>query len=366
VRRSVTWLVLLIGWLLVTAAPAAANSAPPRWTGDKPGVVLPGSTSQVHVTGEKLQFTLADDLRTANVTAHYELENRGTALTGFPVVFVIQDVAAGDRTVTVTWNGQLVNAEPISQHELSAAQADEMNKAWTAMKTVIDPVTAQRYDFNSFGSPAMRYVEFGLDLPAQGKGALEVLFQQAAGTDWSRHVNAIYHYQYLLLPAKGWASIGPLEIAVKAPPAGQVFFASTLPLQRQGDEYRVTLPGLPKENLAFAVMSRRGLIGGIADPGPYYWMVFALALVGAAAVGYGLGRLARLVRARGWAVAVGILLGVVVGGVADLLIIFGLIGMMPALANQSYGNVFVGVGQALVAIIMTTVVSGISARHKTI
>jgi hypothetical protein len=359
-------LVLVTGLLLLTAAPAAANSAPPRWAGDKPGVVLPGSTSQVHVTGETLRFVLADDLKTADVTAHYDMENRGPALTGFPVVFVIQDVAAGDRTVAVTWNGQPVTAAPISQHELSAAQAEEMNKAWTAMDTVIDPVTAQRYDFNSFGSAAMRYVQFALDLPAQGKGALEVSFQQAAGTDRTRHVNEIFHYQYLLLPARGWASFGPLEIAVKAPPAAQFFFASTLPLQRQGDEYRATLPGLPEENLAFAVMSRRGLIGGLADPGPYYWMVFGLALIGAALVGYGLGRLARRIRTRGWAVAVGMLAGVLVGGILDLLIVFGLIGAMPALGNQSYGNVFVGVGQALVAIVVTTVVSGVTARHKAV
>ncbi|HYG57453.1 MAG TPA: hypothetical protein VD902_05240, partial [Symbiobacteriaceae bacterium] len=228
-RRWGFWPAVLVAVCLVfLPVTALANSAPPQWHGDKGGVLVPGTSGEIHVLGEELRFDVEDSLATAQVSARYEMANRGPAVGEFPVVFVYQGTGSA---VKVTWNGQPLEAAPVLLDEQAAAAT---RAAWTAMDTVVDPVNGEVYssaDF--FGHDELGFVQFALTMGAGETGTLEVSYKHTAAEDRTRHAHRLYHYQYLLLPAKGWASFGPLEVRVKAPGAGAAFFASTIPMTWQ-------------------------------------------------------------------------------------------------------------------------------------
>jgi hypothetical protein len=345
---------------------ASANSAPPRWFGDTGGLVFPGSTDTIAVVREELRFDLTDDLGSAQVTARYDLGNQGGDLKEFPVIFVLQD-ANGHREEppVVTLNGKPVASALLSTEKLTAEQQDLMAKAWSASDQVVDPVTGERYSTKDFfGKPEVQYTQFALDLTGGAAGMLEVSYRHHPASDKNRSIHPIYHYQYLLLPAKGWAAFGPLELRVKAPAPDQAYFASTLPMQYQDGEYRASFSGLPDQNLAFSLMSRKGIIAGWTEPGPYFWLAFVLVLLLSVPVGIALGWWPGAIRSRGWAIAAGVAAGMVLGSMIDMLLAFLVIAASPALSDQSYGLAFVGVGQGALAMIITTVAAGITAGRR--
>lgn len=365
-RRQLRVLLMALLMIGLAAGGALANSAPPLLRGDTTGVLLPGSSNQMHVKREQLRFDLVKELDQAKVTARYEMENRGGALSGFPVVFVVQQGYGIQEPLKAIWDGKPLNVAPVATEQLNAEQLRQMATAWTAMDVIIDPVTGDQYSNKDFFGPKnLQLFQFKLDVPAGASGALEVKYTHHAAEDRNRHAHWIYHYQYLLLPAKGWASFGPLEITVK-PAGGDLYFASTLPLQLEGGEYRATFPGLPDQNLAFGVMSKQGLVGNMADPAPYYGFSFVVLIALAVLVGIGAGWLSARVRRRGWAIATGVAAGAVVGGFADMLLAFGVLALLPALRDQGYSNAFVGIGQFMVALPVTMVVAGVTAaiRHR--
>ena len=361
--RRFSALVVAVGLLLCSfAGVASANGGPSAMPGDKGGVMLPGATDQVHVTGEVLRFDVADDLKTAAVTARYAMENRGGELRDFPVVFVWQNGHRGGVAPSVTWNGQPVASRQLDTAGLTQLQMQQMARDWFAMETLIDPVTGATYQHDQYAmNDLMGYLVFALNMAASSTGTLEVSYTQTAAWDKSRYTHEVLGYQYLLLPAKGWASFGPLVIRVKAPGPDGTFFASTLPLRWEGGEYRGEFPGLPEQNLAFSFMSRKGIIGRVAKSGPYYWFSFVLVLVGATLAGLGIGRLCGRLRSRAGAITSGVLAGFVVGGVLNLIMVFGFMALIPALDRSGYDYLFIGIGQLLVAVPLTTALAGIYA-----
>lgn len=367
-----TLILLMLGAMLlfsmVAAVPLLANSAPPRWYGDKAGVPLPGSSSQVHVRKETLRFDVKGDdgaYGKARVSARYEMENAGPALTDFPVLFVIEDAGGSERNLKVTWKGAAVEAQPLETNALSQQEQAEVSSAWGALRTVMDPVTGEKQTMQDyFGQHELHFVQFALDLPAGLTATLEVSFDQTAAADRTARIHPLYHYQYLILPAKSWASFGPLEVAVRAPGPEKAFFASNLPMTYDGAEYKASFPGLPPEDLAFSFMSKRGLVGSMVTTGPYYLFAFGLLLIIAGLLGWGIGWLAGLIRHKGWSVGAAVAGALLVGSLLDILGSFAIMGMLPALSDQNYGVAFAAVGQSLVAVPFTTLAAIIVAiRH---
>lgn len=358
-RRTLVFLTLLSLFVLVTAGVAQANAGPPRVGGDKNGVILPGTSAQVHVKREVLRFDLSqNNYGAATVTASYELENRGPALKEFPVIFVWQ--AAGQHDASVLWNGKPVPARAPDLGGLSPEQLKAMEQAWGAMDTAVDPVTGAEYreDYEHWNAK-VGYLQFVLNLEAGAAGTLEVQYQHTAARDNTRHAHPTYIYQYLLVPARNWASFGPLEIRVKAPDPKQAFFAANLPLKWEGGEYRATLPGLPEQNLAFALTSRAGLVGKLTSTGPYFVVCFLLVMAGAVMAGVWLGRISGRIRHRGWAIAAGVASGLLAGGLIDLALAFGVPQLFTALSDSGYGWAFLALATSLLAVPVTTVVSGV-------
>mgnify|MGYP000318124451 CR=1 FL=1 len=228
----------------------------------------------------------------------------------------------------------------------------------------MDPVTGEPYTPGEFygADPALRFFRFAVDLPEGATGELTVSYNHAAARDRTRYALRVYHYQYLLLPAQGWASFGPLEIRVGAPAGSRYYFAGNLDFRQEGAEYVAEYPGLPGQNLSFAVMDRSGLFLG-PRTGPYYWTGFAVVLAMAAAIGAGIGWLAGRLPRRGWATFAAVLGGLLPGGALIVWLAIGLLMAIPALREQSYGPAFAGIGQGLVGAVLSSAVAGRIARR---
>lgn len=349
-RKRGLSLLLAVALLLMTAGGAHANSGPPRWTGDKAGALLPGRSSTIHVAQEHLRFAMAESLAETQVTARYLMENRGNQPEQVELIFVIQDwgpgwLQASDPTFTL--DGERLTSVPVPSEALPEAAQREMAAAWGAESQVIDPVTGERYDLDPYGGGDGRllYHQASFPLAAGERKELAVSYYQQAGFHKNRYAHPIYHYQYLLLPAKGWASFGPLEIEVVAPPASKAFFRSTLDFTYRDGAYRASFPTLPEQNLTFAFMSRAGMIGGLVTTGNYFLLAFLLLLPLAVLVGIGLGQLTGRIRSAGWARFVAVLAGLLLGGLIDLALLALLYSLSPVIRGAGYATLFIGVLQ---------------------
>jgi len=360
----VTMLVTLV--LVACSGVAAANSGPPTMAGDKSGLLLPGKSSQMHVLREYLRFDLSKVTTEATVSARYEMENRGQALKDYAVIFVWQARRGASASPVVTWNGQPVRSQILDLSPLSGAELQQMETAWSAMDEVADPVTGEMVEFRSYeGNRTVTFLGFSLDVPANSTGVLQVTYEHAAAMDKTTgYLHPVYAYQYLLLPAKSWASFGPLEIEVKAPGPDESFFKSNLPLTWDGEAYRASLPGLPDQNLAFSLMSRKGVIGNWSRPAPYYWLSFLLLLAACALLGLGLGWLAGFIRHRTGAVVTALGVSLFGCGLGIFILAFGFMALFPALSSQGYGVAFAAVGETVVGTVLAAVLASVYAGRR--
>lgn len=341
---------------------AQANAGPPRTAGDTAGPLLPGTSEQVHVLGEELRFDLRPDLSSAAVTARYRLANRGPDLADQPFVFVVQD--AGDRAdLAVWWNGEAIpvrlGTDPWGPEELA-----EMARAWTSVDQWLDPVTGEPYRAEFYGGdPVLRYYLFALDLPAGAVGELVVAYHHTAASDRTRYTYRVHHYSYLLLPARGWASFGPLAIRVAAPAGSRHYFAANLEFRRENGGYVAEYPGLPEQNLSFAVMDRSGLFLG-PHPGPYYGLGFALVLALSGAAGLAIGRLAGRLSRPSLATGAGVAAALLLGGPAVVWLSIRLLSSgLPQLRDQSYASALAGFAAGLAGAVACAGVAGWTARR---
>lgn len=366
VRGRIFLLAALLLLILMVPARALANGGPPWASGDKAGVILPGKSSTVHVVREHLRFEVDDGLSEARVTARYELANRGAGAESLPVIFVIQDFypgGAGASTPTVTWKGARL---PVEQVGPIAGLGDDphaqMREAWGGESRVIDPVSGEVYPYAGYGRPddAMQYHRFELAMAPGESASLEVTYYQQSGFDKNRYTYPVYQYQYLLLPARGWASFGPLEIEIAAP--RQAFFASNLGLTWQEGAYRATLPALPEENLLFSFMSRRGILFGIVQPGPYYTLLVVLTLAAAVFVALGLAQWAARSRTPALATWSGLGLALFAGLPLNGLALFLLYQLILPLHEQGYGILFIGLFAFVASVPVTLILTPLRAR----
>lgn len=157
-------------------------------------------------------------------------------------------------------------------HEAIPGEVEALAKRWSA----------------THDRPRLGFLRFHLDMVAGQRRTVTVRYEQRATRDRAKHVNETFTFDYLLSPAKQWASFGPLDVTVHAPP--DLDFSSPFPLKPEGDAYRASLPTLPEGELSFSLRSRQNLWFGWADTGNY-WIVLTAGMLGSAiAVGAGTGR----------------------------------------------------------------------------
>ncbi|MFZ5814821.1 MAG: hypothetical protein ACOY93_05915 [Bacillota bacterium] len=336
-------LLLTLVLCLLLPGPALANSGPPHQEGGQSGL-LPGRSGTIHVLSEQLRIAISSDLAEAEVSATYRMANRGPE-SRLPVLFVIQEhLPAGSREnrPRIRWEGQEL---PVTERLLSLLpEADQQRvfEAWGGEREVIDPVSGERYLLHRYGGTSanpwagLRLFEFELPLGEGSEGSLEVTYTQPGGYDRSRYLHRIYHYHYLLKPARGWASFGPLEVVIGAPE--RPFFAATLPLRYEDGAYRATLPGLPEENLTFSFMSREGILFSQLQPAPYYWIAAGLLGLWALLLGIGVGRLLAPLQGRRAAGFLALLAGLLAGGVANFAVMLAIFDRFPWLTLYGYAG----------------------------
>lgn len=235
------------------------------WSGETHGPLMAQEPTPVRVDSEELSFTLSDDLEFAKVVATYRMTNTGAAIASNEVAFVFvrgeEHHSLGSNLApvpTVLIDGAETPVRVFEGQE----EAGSRNAPWTKVE-----------------HQQLGWMVFHLDFAPGQARTVEVRYPHRPTLDLSERVNPTFTYDYLLSPAKSWASFGPLQITVQLP-AETELVASTIALKREGTRYRAALPALPEGELTFSVSSARGLWFGFNSPAGYFALVGAvLALV---------------------------------------------------------------------------------------
>lgn len=330
---------------------AAANMAQAVTEGERFGALVPRKSTSVRVERETLTFDIAPDLGSATVKATYRMA--ADEATAVEVAFAMVDASPrreNEPTPVVTIDGahmsyrtvhmdellgprlgQWIGAHPNVARtlgksgagaELAAAvkaaggsctsdcdalarwkQAmtggeqlapEELGQVtFEAARDVIPgEVDALTKGWSALGTPRrLVWLAFLLDMKAGKTREVTVAYRHFPSEDRAAHVNSTYVYDYLLSPAKAWASFGPIDVVVRAPAGASI--TSSVPFVEEGDTRKATLPGLPEGELRISAMSRKGLwLGMTTSKG--YWAIVIAAMMGAAiAVGKLTGKLWR-------------------------------------------------------------------------
>jgi hypothetical protein len=209
----------------------------------------------------------------------------------------------------------------------------------------------------------LSWLAFQLDFAAGGTRTVTVRYEHVAGNDTRKAVNQTFTYDYLLSPAKRWARFGPLHLTVHVPP--DTSLKSSLPLVRDGDTYRADLGGLPEGELSIEVMSLKGLLFGMTQPGGYWFLLLAVLSGVTFALGLWLGRKWARLGSRLRIVLACILGTGLIVVVANGVVVWALSMLLP---QRAFGSGYESAFGLLFAIVMfaigAMVLSGLSARAK--
>ena len=171
----------------------------------------------------------------------------------------------GDLNYTVSGDyGLLTSETPFSQYfqgyledcygwcdaSLTALKYQQLEQAWQNSPVAI----AEWVEANDYSRIPLQLV-YTVDFPPES--AVEVAVSYQTESDGLREGTAGWQhtFEYLLSPARHWASFGTLDIHVDAGESGYPYvIASSLPLERQADgTYAAHSESLPEEDLFFTL-----------------------------------------------------------------------------------------------------------------
>lgn len=319
-RRGVVVVVAIV--LLLLGGTARANVARSSFDGDRYGALAARTEGVLQVDSEDLVFELAGDLATARVTATYRFSNPSPEGRRVDAAFVFVQGDASrkiDSAATITIDGvpakfsvvtdaqQLLPAleawiaahpeqaaqkgsdrEPTALRVLLEARDAGVNNDELVMRAarevVPEAVKEMEKGFTSLGAPRrLTWLAFPIEVPPKGTRTVVVAYTHAPGQDLAKRVDTTFTYEYLLSPAKTWASFGPLHVDVRLPP--RTFAESPLPWRAEGSSMRADFGTLPQGELVFEVMSKKNLWLGMTTPPGYWAIVLTLLVVVAFATG---------------------------------------------------------------------------------
>jgi hypothetical protein len=264
-------LLLAISLFLVPRG-ASANISQYFFEGDRSSILAPGGTTAVRVDHEELSFVLASP-GVAEVTAVYHLTNASAVVEADDVAFAF---VRGHR-----WDGDAdadartsieVDGAPVPFH---ATTDPDKDGRWSTVKR------PARGGVRDLGQRVVLLL-FHIDFEPAKTRAVTVRYLQTATEDDYAAVNGTSGFDYLLSPAKHWASFGPLDISVRVLDEG-TRFSSPFAFQPTGDTYRVHFATLPEGELHFETTSLAGLWFGMTKQDDY--AAILLAAVSLATVG---------------------------------------------------------------------------------
>lgn len=253
---SQKWLPFILA-LILLAVPSQvrANGLPLAASRSVAGGALhPAVDSPVGVVREHLLLDLRE--QQALIRATYVLRNLASDAIALTIAFPVPHYEEG-RPGAVR-PSVLLDGEPLSFQRSQAPvtlgeEETHLPAAW------LDPFTGEPYEPPLFGRQDLRpaFLTFSAPFAPGQERRLEVSYSQDPGRDFSRFFERALRYDYLLQPARHWASFGELEVEVLVPP-GRVI-RSLPPLTARGNgSYGETFSGLPEQNLSVFVAPQRG------------------------------------------------------------------------------------------------------------
>jgi hypothetical protein len=312
VPRGVLWIVLLTAtWCRV----AQANTAPALALGERHGALVPQRSTNIRVDGERLEFELEADSWDADVTAAYRMTARNAesveiafafvrAMGGYPTLGPVPASVTVDGTeveFVIKTDGEIL--EPrlhawLETHPGASARFPALAE-WLSMRDVglplrreraleaareVIPEAVEELQRGWSSLPEQRrlaFLLFRVDWSAGQSRTVSIRYRHQATADRTQHVNGVLRFEYLLGPARRWASFGELDVVVHLPP--ETDFRSELPFRREGNVRRAHFSALPPRDLTFSVMSTRGLWLGLPRHRDYWALLaFAISLPGVA------------------------------------------------------------------------------------
>lgn len=349
-RRGIS-IALALGLVLALAWPrsALANMARSSWPGDRHGPLLASGPTTVRVDAEDLSFKLAPELNSAHVTARYRMTNTGAAPTHGEVafVFVQGDYDRFDGTLPSTPPSITIDGAPSGFRIIEGAELPEKGPG----------------PWSDISSEHLGWLVFDLGFAAGQTRTVEVGYIHCPSRDDGERVNPVFTYDYLLSPAKSWASFGPLHLRVQLP-AGAELLSTTVPLVRDGNGYRADLAGLPDGELTFELMPTGGLWFGMSNSSSYFGLLFAVVLALVLGVCWPLGRAWR--RASPLRSSISMVLGICVLVMLLVSVALSLLGqLMPRHAlGFGYGEGFSFMGLWLLALVLSVATSALAVRGR--
>ena len=345
VRSRFVVLFHLLGVILLQLLPRAAlaNMAKPSERGEVAGVLEPETVGGVRVDRETLTFEVYQDLSAATVKAVYRMTSTAATPLSFDVAFV-HVRAEHEREDHRLPPSILADDQPVS---FRSERAGKQVEGWSELG----------------GPQDLVFLRFHLDFAPGQTRTVRVEYTQDAGWDRVANVNMTSTFDYLLSPAKHWASFGPLEIQVHVPP-GTRLTSPTTAFTRQGDLHTAAFATLPPGELTFSVMSTQGLWFGLASTGAY-WNILLVMLV-AAVLGIGAAT-GRLWQRPGWKGALSRIFGASALGTGGSAVL--LIAALLAFPGRGlgYGGVLGGFALVLLAgpacVVVSFIAAGIRARR---
>jgi hypothetical protein len=252
-----------------------AEDAPRPLPEPHPSITLDGTPVAFQIVDETQAIEPALD---AWLTAHPELRPVLDRLSAASTEQGEADVAELRRRVPGCANacGDLPRWYRMKEHPRPSDTAEDLRQAvvGAAGVAIPDDLAGMRSWSTLSADRPLLWLTFHLDFPPHATRSVIVRYDHAAGDDQSMGVNQTFTYDYLLSPARRWASFGPLSVAIHTPPSTSL--TAGLPFTHDAETYRADLPRLPDGELSFAVMSTKGLLFGMTQPAGYWGILIAL------------------------------------------------------------------------------------------
>lgn len=286
-RKAGWFLAVLALGLTSMVQKAGANGLPLAATVQSSGGTLgPAANTTVAVVHEHLMLDLRE--RVARIRATYQLRNLSQEVVNVSVAFPVPEYSGvnieKEAGVVVQLDGQPLPVQPAS----APLQLEHQETSVTA--TWLDPFTGDEYHPTVLREPKPpAFLIFSVPFAGGQERRLQVEYKQFASQDHTRFVEPALRYDYLLQPARHWASFGELQVEVLVP--SNRVLRSIPPLMSMGENlYSATFPGLPTENLSVFMSPGGGGPWLLASwwwqrPGRA-WLLVAITAVGSFAAGW--------------------------------------------------------------------------------
>ena len=245
--------VLILGLcILLVPKEAFANGLPNYPMLHKPGgliVTLPN----VPITVDKEVLTVDLTQNPISVNAKYTLTNPLAEIVTVQILFP----KGKNEEAKVLLDGSAIKTQLTDDWSVMAFQDLTIPEYW------IDPFTNERYTpTNSSGHLGFDFVQFTIAFNPHESKLLSVSYKHNKSYDPTRFFREpVYRFDYLLLPAKHWASYKNLELNLLT--SDKITFASNLLFtETTQNSYVFKSDNLPNENLSIFFVPQKVILNG--------------------------------------------------------------------------------------------------------